>query len=96
MTNPPGDDNAGKLHESAPEEHKHEEEHLKHATPDTNPWVCIILLVITVTIMAITAEFVCLTSLTLLIETQCLVSSLVARRKCGKCERSRTNSRRVR
>lgn len=58
LTNPPGDDNAGKLHESAPEEHKHEEEHLKHATPDTNPWVCIILLVFTVGIMAVTAEFV--------------------------------------
>ncbi|KAJ3477570.1 hypothetical protein NLI96_g10367 [Meripilus lineatus] len=57
LTNPPGDDNAGTIHESAPEEHKREEEELKHKTPLTNPWACIILLVITIGIMATTAEF---------------------------------------
>ncbi|KAI0804620.1 hypothetical protein BC629DRAFT_1488445 [Irpex lacteus] len=57
LHNPPGEDNALKVAPNAPLQLKQEEQHLAHAEPDVNPWVCILLLVVTVGIMAATAEF---------------------------------------
>lgn len=42
----------------ATEEHKHQKHSLDEEDPKINPWACIILIVITVGIMAVTAEFV--------------------------------------
>lgn len=61
--NPPGDDSASKLHKSAPEGHQNKEKRLQNAEPSANTWVCIVLLVATIAIMAVTAEFVRLESL---------------------------------
>ena len=58
MHNPPGDNNALTVPHDAPEELKHEEKHLREEEPLTNPWACMILLVVTVAIMAVTAEMV--------------------------------------
>ncbi len=58
LHNPPGENNALTLHPDAPEELKHEEHHLLQEEPRTNPWACAILLILTVGIMAATAEFV--------------------------------------
>lgn len=58
LHNPPGEDNALKVAPNAPLQLKQEEQHLAHAEPDINPWACILLLVVTVGIMAATAEFV--------------------------------------
>ncbi|KAI0072620.1 hypothetical protein K474DRAFT_1667609 [Panus rudis PR-1116 ss-1] len=57
LANPPGDDNALEIHDNAPEALKREEEELLHTEPLVNPWVCMITLVITVGIMAATAEW---------------------------------------
>ncbi|KII95922.1 hypothetical protein PLICRDRAFT_99140 [Plicaturopsis crispa FD-325 SS-3] len=57
LHNPPGEDNALRPHPDAPIEIKHEEAHLKHADPEINPWACMLLLVLTVGLMAPTAEW---------------------------------------
>ena len=58
LHNPPGEGNALLAAPNAPAEVHDEEHHLEHAEPEINPWVGIILLVITIAIMATTAEFV--------------------------------------
>lgn len=60
LHNPPGDDNALRLHPDAPEEMKRQEWHLAHADPECNQWVCIVMLILAVGVMAFTAEQVCL------------------------------------
>ena len=67
LHNPPGEGNAGTVAPNAPLEHKLEEAHLKQAEPEINPWVCIVLLLVTIALMAVTAEFV---------STQCVVLGL--------------------
>lgn len=58
MHNPPGDNNA--LHEqpTAPAELKAEELHLASTDPEVNQYVLIAMLIITIAIMAATAEWV--------------------------------------
>jgi Ca2+:H+ antiporter len=46
------------VHPDAPEGIKRAEWELEHQDPETNPWVCIALLVIAVGVMAYTAEIV--------------------------------------
>lgn len=58
LHNPPGEDNALRVHPDAPEEIKQQEWHLAHAEPEVNQYVCIALLVVAVAIMAFTAEMV--------------------------------------
>jgi Ca2+:H+ antiporter len=58
LYDPPGDDNAFSVHPDAPEELKKAEWDFAHQDPETSPWVCIILLAITVAVMAYTAEIV--------------------------------------
>jgi len=58
LHDPPGEDNALKVHPNAPEAIKLAEQHLAHAVPETNPWACIIMLIIAVGVMAYTAEMV--------------------------------------
>jgi len=45
-------------HPEIPAEALRKEQELADAEPDVNPWACIILLVITVALMGVTAEFV--------------------------------------
>jgi Ca2+:H+ antiporter len=45
-------------HPDIPQEALEKERELELAIPKVNPWACIILLTITVTLMAFTAEFV--------------------------------------
>jgi Ca2+:H+ antiporter len=56
LHDPPGEDNALQVHPDAPEEIKIHERQLLLAEPETNPWACIMLLVVGVGIMAYTAE----------------------------------------
>lgn len=58
LHNPPGENNALTVPHDAPDAIKHEEHHLLQQEPKTNPWLCMILLIITVAVMAATAEFV--------------------------------------
>jgi Ca2+:H+ antiporter len=58
LHNPPGEGNALKVAADAPEAVKHKEHELVAEDPEISPWACIVLLVITVAIMAATAEFV--------------------------------------
>ena len=58
LHNPPGENNALTVPHDAPVEIHHEEKHLLEEEPLVNPWACMILLVITVGLMAGTAEFV--------------------------------------
>lgn len=58
LHNPPGDDNAVKVAPNAPLAYHKEEHHLIVVDPEINPWACMILLVITIALMATTAEFV--------------------------------------
>ena len=46
-------------HPEIPEEALRKERELAEAKPDANPWACIVLLVTTVALMGVTAEFVC-------------------------------------
>jgi len=46
-------------HPEIPAERLRKEQELAEAEPGVNPWACIILLVITVALMGVTAEFVC-------------------------------------
>ncbi|KAI0699514.1 hypothetical protein C8T65DRAFT_581067 [Cerioporus squamosus] len=57
LHNPPGDNNALTVPADAPAAIKHHEHELLEEEPLTNPWACMIMLVITVAIMAVTAEF---------------------------------------
>ncbi len=58
LHNPPGDDNALKVHPMAPNGVKHEESDLESGTPEISQWVCIGMLVVTIALMAATAEWV--------------------------------------
>ena len=58
LHNPPGEGNAGTVAPNAPLEQKQEEHELRTIEPEVNPWSCIILLVVTIALMAVTAEFV--------------------------------------
>jgi len=57
LHDPPGEDNAFMPHPDIPQEALEKERELESAEPEVNPWACIILLTITVTLMAFTAEF---------------------------------------
>ncbi|RPD56827.1 hypothetical protein L226DRAFT_469043 [Lentinus tigrinus ALCF2SS1-7] len=57
LHNPPGENNALTVPQDAPDAIKHHENELLEEEPLTNPWACMIILVITVAIMAVTAEF---------------------------------------
>ncbi len=60
LHDPPGDDNDESMpHPEIPAERLRKEQELAEAEPGVNPWACIILLVITVALMGVTAEFVC-------------------------------------
>ena len=62
LHDPPGDGNALRVHPNAPEELKRQEWHLAHADPECNQWVCIVMLILAVGVMAFTAEQVSLFS----------------------------------
>jgi len=57
LSDPPGEDNAGMLHPSAPQAMHDREHELQHEEPEVNSWVCTITLIIAVAFMAATAEF---------------------------------------
>lgn len=57
IANPPGEDNAGKLHPSAPSALHDEERELEEREPEVNSWVCTVMLVICIALMGVTAEF---------------------------------------
>jgi len=57
LHDPPGEDNALHLHPTAPEALKEEERKLAEAEPEANSWVCLGAIVITIALMAVTAEF---------------------------------------
>ncbi|OBZ72759.1 Vacuolar calcium ion transporter [Grifola frondosa] len=56
LHNPPGKNNALKVTPDAPKELKHEEKLLKEEVPEVGPLACLLLLIVTVGIMAFTAE----------------------------------------
>lgn len=58
LHNPPGEGNALRVAPNAPLEVKQAEHELQEIEPETNPWACMILLLVTVAIMSATAEFV--------------------------------------
>jgi Ca2+:H+ antiporter len=59
LHHPPGEDNTDAFmpHPEIPAEALRKEQELAEAEPDVNPWACIIVLVITVGLMGVTAEF---------------------------------------
>ena len=57
LTNPPGEGNALEHHPSAPDAIKEKERHLAEADPEANSWVCVTVIVITIGLLAVTAEF---------------------------------------
>ncbi|KAF8897209.1 hypothetical protein BD779DRAFT_1667217 [Infundibulicybe gibba] len=57
LHDPPGDDDALALHPLAPEALKREEEQLATERPEVNQWVCVVMLIISIGIMAATAEW---------------------------------------
>ncbi|KAF5369774.1 hypothetical protein D9758_001318 [Tetrapyrgos nigripes] len=57
LHNPPGDDNAAQPRPNAPLALLHEEHHLLHGDPEVSQWVCIAMLVVTIALMAATAEW---------------------------------------
>jgi len=57
LHNPPGEDNALELHPSAPDALKKKERNLAEENAATNSWVCLGTIVITIALMAVTAEF---------------------------------------
>jgi Ca2+:H+ antiporter len=57
LTNPPGEDNALELHPAAPDALKEKERELVEAEPEVNSWACLGTIVITIGLMAVTAEF---------------------------------------
>lgn len=58
LHNPPGEGNALSVRPDAPAAHKEEEELLREENPEVNVWVCMVLLLVTIALMAATAEFV--------------------------------------
>lgn len=68
LHHPPGENDIDAFlpHPEIPAEALRKEQELAKAQPDVNPWACIIVLVITVALMGVTAEFVRLTRLSLL------------------------------
>jgi Ca2+:H+ antiporter len=58
--NPPGENNAlaQARRGDAPEELKYHEHHLARADPEVNPWICLLLLIVSVGLMAPTVAFV--------------------------------------
>ena len=58
LHNPPGKDNALSVPHDAPEELKEHEQRLREEEPLTNPWACMIMLLIIVALLANTAEWV--------------------------------------
>ncbi|KAF9008797.1 hypothetical protein BDQ17DRAFT_1236822 [Cyathus striatus] len=57
LHNPPGDDNALRPATNAPRELTHEEAQLEAEDPELNQYVCVVMIIITVSIMAVTAEW---------------------------------------
>lgn len=57
ILDPPGEGNA-LVEPDAPAAIKEREHELAHENPKVNPWFCMVFLLITVAIMAVTAEFV--------------------------------------
>ncbi|KAJ6627510.1 hypothetical protein B0H10DRAFT_1994941 [Mycena sp. CBHHK59/15] len=57
LHDPPGPDNGLHEHKDAPEEFKEMVEKMAEEEPEVNPWACLIMLLVTVTLMAVTAEF---------------------------------------
>ncbi|VDB90211.1 unnamed protein product [Peniophora sp. CBMAI 1063] len=57
LHNPPGEGNALKVAPDAPIEQRIKEEELEEAVPEVNVYACVILLAVSVTLMAVTAEF---------------------------------------
>ncbi|TDL20377.1 hypothetical protein BD410DRAFT_790844 [Rickenella mellea] len=57
LHNPPGDDNAFRPAPDAPEEIRLHEEHLATADPELDPFFCVAMLIVTIGIMAATAEW---------------------------------------
>lgn len=66
--NPPGEANALALarRRDTPEELKYHEHHLANADPEVNPWMCVLLLLVSIGLMAPTAAFVRRSTLQLL------------------------------
>jgi Ca2+:H+ antiporter len=58
LHNPPGEGNAFRTAPNAPKEIHDHENHLATAEPEVNPWFCVVFLVITIAVMATTAEWV--------------------------------------
>ena len=58
LHDPPGEDDDSMPHPEIPLEALRKERELAEAEPDVNPWACIALLVFTVGLMGVTAEFV--------------------------------------
>ena len=58
LHNPPGKGNSNKLDPNAPEEMHEEEKHLRRGDPEVNVYFCILFLLLTIAIMAVTAEMV--------------------------------------
>jgi hypothetical protein len=58
LHDPPGEGNVFMPHPDIPPEALEKERKLAKEEPDVNPWACILLLVITVALMGVTAEFV--------------------------------------
>ena len=57
LHNPPGEHNAFELHPSAPDALKEKERNLAEEEPKASSWVCLGVIVITIALMAVTAEF---------------------------------------
>jgi hypothetical protein len=78
LHHPPGEDNTDAFmpHPEIPAEALRKEQELAVAKPDVNPWACIMVLVVTVGLMGVTAEFVRFTRLSLLARR--VISSLPA------------------
>lgn len=58
LHNPPGEGNALTVAPNAPLEIKQEAARLEKIDPEINPWSGLILLLVTIAIMSVTAEFV--------------------------------------
>lgn len=57
--NPPGGGNAFMLNSNTPDEIHMEEDRLVHENPEVSSWFCILFLLATIAVMAVTAEMVC-------------------------------------
>ncbi|CAE6447775.1 hypothetical protein ACGC1H_003355 [Rhizoctonia solani] len=57
LHNPPGENNALDLHPNAPEIEKRKEAEIEQEQPEIGPWFGIVLLIVTVALIAVTAEW---------------------------------------